>query len=251
MKKWINQLTLIFLCFIMIQCSGNSQTAPEQVQLPDNGKIPISDRARRAIKKQAPLLQLAMSEEGFQLGAAVFMRIIKDENILELWLEKSGRFERFKSYPICYYSGGLGAKKKEGDAKSPEGFYYVKAHQMNPNSSFHLSFNIGYPNTFDRAHGYTGSALMVHGNCVSVGCYAMTDELIEEIYTIAHYAFSGGQDFFRIHIFPFRMTDEKLLEHKNSDWLPFWQNLQEGFRYFEEKHRPPNVLVREKKYIFE
>ena len=122
--------------------------------------------------------------------------------------------------------------------------------QLNPSSRFHLSFDLGYPNAYDRAHGRTGSALMVHGDCVSIGCYAMTDAGIEEIYALADAALRGGQTLFRMHVFPFRLTAENLLQHRYSRWYSFWENLQEGYRLFEEHGRPPDVEVRDGEYVF-
>lgn len=135
---------------------------------------------------------------------------------------------------------------------APEGFYYVTPKQLNPYSSYHLSFNLGYPNAYDRAHKRTGSALMVHGNCVSIGCYAMTNEKIEEIYTLVHSALENGQSFFRVHVFPFKMTTENMNNHKDSQWFEFWSNLKQGYDYFENhNHVPPNVMVQNSTYIFE
>jgi murein L,D-transpeptidase YafK len=100
-------------------------------------------------------------------------------------------------------------------------------------------------------HARTGSALMVHGDCVSAGCYAMTNAKIEEIYMLADAALRHGQPFFRVHVFPFRMTAERMRGHQDSEWFPFWQNLKEGYDFFERKGWPPNVLVRYKRYFFE
>jgi murein L,D-transpeptidase YafK len=145
----------------------------------------------------------------------------------------------------------LGPKRQLGDGQASEGFYYVRPIQLNPLSTFHLSFNLGYPNRYDRIHGRTGSALMVHGSCVSIGCYAMTDSVIEEIYTLADAAFNNGQPFFRVHLFPFRMTKGNMERHQDSAWIEFWRNLREGYDYFENTFKPPNVLVRNRRYVFE
>ncbi len=214
--------------------------------------IPSSARSQKIIKQQTPLLQKALSKVDLQLGAPIYIRIFKQEAMLELWLKKDDGFVLFKTYPVCTFGfGGLGPKQKEGDGKAPEGFYFVKANQMNPYSSYHLSFNLGYPNAYDRAHNRTGSALMVHGNCVSVGCYAMTDRYIDEIYTLAYSALEGGQSFFRVHVFPFTMTDENMKQQQSSSWYPFWQNLKQGYDFFEENHHnPPNVTVVNKTYQF-
>lgn len=212
--------------------------------------IPQSPRSKRVIKKLTPSLITQFSRKGLSLGDQIFIRIFKAEKLLEIWVKSGSEYKLFKTYWVCYFSGGLGTKKKEGDGKSPEGFYFVKPSQLNPWSSFFLSFNIGYPNRFDRANGYTGGLIMVHGNCVSIGCYAMTDNRIKEIYTIIHKALENGQPYFRIHIFPFKMTDNNMRKYRNQKWSDFWKNLKEGYDYFKNHKTPPDVTVRNKKYIF-
>lgn len=214
--------------------------------------IPSSNRSQSAITTQTPLLEKQFEQMQLELGNPVYIRIFKQEAQLEIWIKDEAEFKLFNTYPICTFGfGGLGPKLAEGDGKAPEGFYFVKANQLNPYSSYHLSFNLGYPNAYDRAHNRTGSALMVHGNCVSVGCYAMTDAKIEEIYTIVDAALNKGQDYFRVHVFPFKMSDENMIKHKDSQWIGFWRNLKEGYDYFDNNnHNPPNVLVKNKSYIF-
>jgi len=212
--------------------------------------IPKSPRSEKVVEQLTPSLVSHFEKEGLTFGNNIFIRIFKAEKILELWVRSGSEYKLFKKYWICYFSGGLGTKKREGDSKSPEGFYYVKPNQLNPWSSFFLSFNIGYPNRYDRSHGYTGGLIMVHGNCVSIGCYAMTDRRIKEIYTIIHKAFEKGQPYFRIHIFPFKMTGNNMTKYRNSNWTDFWENLKDGYDYFEKHKTPPDVTVRNKKYIF-
>jgi len=192
----------------------------------------------------------ALPENGFQMGNEAFIRIFKEERELELWLKRDRKFALFRTYPIAGMSGQLGPKLAEGDRQAPEGFYFVKKEALNPNSRYHLSFNVGYPNKYDRAHDRTGSFIMVHGSNVSVGCFAMTDEKIEEIYRICEAALNNGQPFFRVHIFPFKMSDERLARENNHRWLPFWKNLQEGYELFEKTGTPPNVQVENKRYVF-
>ena len=191
-----------------------------------------------------------MAKRRLRFGSPVFIRIFKQSKELEVWVKRGRRFELFKTYPIHYFSGALGPKLKEGDRQAPEGFYYVPPSRLNPNSRFHLSFNLGYPNAYDRAQGRTGSALMVHGSTVSIGCFAMTDPLIEEIYTVVEAALKGGQSFVRVHIFPFRMTNENLSKQRSSMWFAFWSNLKEGHDHFEEHGTPPDVNVRSGRYAF-
>ncbi len=213
-------------------------------------EVPSSVRSRSVIDQVAPGLKVALHEKGLTLGSPIFIRIFKASRELEVWVESGRRFELFKTYRICDYSGDFGPKLRTGDGQSPEGFYFVPPDRMNPLSRFHLSFNLGFPNAYDRALGRTGSFLMVHGDCVSIGCYAMTDAGIEEIYTLADAALRNGSPFFRVHVFPFRMTSENLKAHRKSKWIEFWRNLKEGYDWFQEYRRPPNVEVAQGRYVF-
>jgi murein L,D-transpeptidase YafK len=184
-------------------------------------------------------------------GNAVFIRIFKREQELELWMKKGDGFVLFATYPICRYSGGLGPKLREGDYQAPEGFYSVGRGQLNPNSSNHLAFNIGFPNRYDAANGRTGSFLMVHGKCVSVGCYAMTDPVIDEIWDLVTAALDGGQKRFSVHIFPFRMTDPQFAILGGGPWSGFWRDLKHAHDLFETSHVPPRLSVCGKRYAAE
>lgn len=215
-------------------------------------KIPSSLRSRNAIQRVQPNLKCEFEEKKLQYGAPIFIRVFKESKELEVWVKSDGKFELFKTYEICTYgSGTLGPKTRQGDGQAPEGFYFVTPQRLNPVSNFHLSFNLGYPNKYDRINKRTGGDLMVHGSCVSIGCYAMTDDGIEKIYAIADAAFHGGQSFFRVHILPFKMNKENMEKHKESKWIEFWNNLKEGYDFFEKNKIPPNVEVSNKKYIFE
>ncbi len=185
-----------------------------------------------------------MTRRGFSLGAPVFLRIFKEDRILELWMSKAeGRYALYRRFPICFYSGELGPKVRAGDKQAPEGFYRVELAQLNPHSRYHRSFNLGYPNAYDRAHGYTGALLMVHGKCVSVGCYAMGDEQIEILYRLVEAALKNGQPFVPVHIFPFPLRFSNLERHKHSQWYDFWKMLKPGYDYFENYATPPFIRV--------
>ena len=200
----------------------------------------------RPLSKSAMML---LGKKGMSPGSPIFVRIFKEESELEVWKRRDdGRFYHFKTYPICTWSGDLGPKLAQGDRQAPEGFYTIQKNQMNPNSNFHLAFNLGFPNAYDRSQGRTGSALMVHGKCKSAGCYAMTDALIEEIYALARESFDGGQEAFEVHAYPFHMTDANMQRHRNSKWFEFWKTLKLGHDYFEATHEPPPVLVCDKRY---
>lgn len=186
------------------------------------------------------------------LGSPVFIRIFKSPAVLELWLQEDGteRYALYKQYKICNYSGGLGPKLREGDKQSPEGFYQVLPQSMNPNSKYHLSFNLGFPNKYDESLGRTGSYIMVHGGCESIGCYAMTDPAIEEIYAIVELAHRNGQASVPVHVFPFPMSDEQITAQGATPWRPFWKNLKIGYDYFEMTKRPPQIFYQDGRYVF-
>ena len=215
-----------------------------------SAEVPESRRSRSVVARVKPKLEKELLSKGLSYGAPLFIRVFKESKELEVWLQNGKQFELFKTYAIHHFSGSLGPKLKEGDRQAPEGFYFVTPDRMNPNSRFHLSFNLGYPNAYDQAHGRTGSALMVHGSTVSIGCYAMTDERIEEIYTLADAALRNGQKFFRVHCFPFRMNDEAMAKNKGHTWHSFWLNLKEGYDFFEKTRNPPDVEVKNKRYMF-
>lgn len=206
-------------------------------------------------RAQAPLSEKMLSEiasKNMDKESPILVRIFKEESELEVWKQtRDGEYALLKSYPICRWSGDLGPKKKEGDRQAPEGFYTITPGQMNPNSSFYLAFNTGFPNAYDRSHGYTGSELMVHGDCSSRGCYAMTDEQIQEIYALARESFFGGQKAFQLQAFPFRMTALNMAKHRNSPHFAFWKMLKEGYDNFEASKQEPKVAVCEKKYVFD
>jgi len=197
-----------------------------------------------------PLLPARLAAAGLALGQPVHLRLFKDEAVLEVWVKRGAAYEKFDSFPICTFSGTLGPKQAEGDYQAPEGFYEVGAKQLNPNSAYHLAFNLGFPNAYDRSLKRTGSALMVHGNCASVGCYAMTDYGITEIYALVAGALKAGQRSVPVHIFPFRMTDEAMEATAGHEFLPFWQNLKEGYDTFEATRLPPPVYACEGRYAF-
>ncbi len=175
---------------------------------------------------------------GSHFGEPVFIRIIKEARLLELWVQRGGSWQVLKTYPIAAMSGTLGPKQAEGDKQAPEGFYDVVPERMNPKSRYHLSFNIGYPNEHDRSLGRTGSFIMVHGGEESIGCFAMTDEGIEEIYTLVNEAFRAGQKRVEVHIYPFEMTAARMEREQESPHLDFWRSQQERWQHTHDHHEP-------------
>jgi murein L,D-transpeptidase YafK len=199
-----------------------------------------------------PKLLAAMVEKDMDLQSPILIRLFKQEAELEVWKQnRSGKFALLKTYPICRWSGDLGPKVREGDRQAPEGFYSISPAQMNPQSAYYLSFNTGYPNAYDRALGHTGSELMVHGDCSSRGCYAMTDEQIAEIYALGRESFFGGQKAFQFGAFPFHMTPVNMAKHRNNPAMPFWRMIKEGYDHFEITHQEPKVDFCDKHYVFD
>jgi len=183
--------------------------------------------------------------------APMLVRIFKESSELEVWKPgQDGDYGLFRTYSICKWSGELGPKIQEGDYQSPEGFYAVTPGMMNPRSSYYLSFNTGFPNKYDRAHGRTGSNLMVHGDCKSVGCYAVTDEQIKELYALARESFAGGNPSFQLELYPFRMTEDNLARNSANPNIAFWRNLKQGYDAFERDRRPAKVDVCGGRYVF-
>src|SRR3989454_8004527 len=199
-----------------------------------------------------PKLIADMTAKDMDLQSPILVRLFKQEAELEIWKQdRSGRFALLKTYPICRWSGDLGPKVREGDRQAPEGFYAISPAQMNPQSAYYLSFNTGYPNAFDKALGRTGSQLMVHGDCSSRGCYAMTDEQIAEIYSLGRESFFGGQKSFQLQAYPFKMTAANMAKHRNNPNMPFWKMIKEGNDHFEVTKQEPKVEFCEKKYVFD
>jgi murein L,D-transpeptidase YafK len=215
----------------------------------DNKTLNISGRHMQPLSEEilAELDTKSMAKE-----APILIRIFKEESELELWkVDRGRRFALLRTYPICRWSGNLGPKFQEGDRQAPEGFYTITPNLMNPHSSYHLAINTGFPNPYDRANGRSGTSLMIHGDCASVGCYAMTDEQITEIYSLAREAFFGGQRSFQVQAYPFRMTPLNMARHRDSPHLAFWKVLKQGYDHFEVTRKQPKVAVCDMHYVFD
>jgi murein L,D-transpeptidase YafK len=183
--------------------------------------------------------------------APILMRAYKKESEIEVWKQnKSGRYAFLKSFPICRWSGTLGPKTTQGDRQTPEGFYSVGPDQMNPNSHYYLSFDTGYPNAYDRGHGGTGSAVMVHGTCSSAGCFAMTDQAVGEIFALAREALRGGQAAFQFQSYPFRMSAQNMARYRLDPNIAFWRQLKEGSDRFEATGEEVAFSVVDGRYAF-
>jgi murein L,D-transpeptidase YafK len=217
----------------------------------NSDEISLANNAK-ANQPVPPQLLAEMVSKNMDLQSPILVRLFKQEAELEVWKQdRAGRFALLKTYPICRWSGDLGPKVREGDRQAPEGFYSITPAQMNPQSAYYLSFNTGFPNAYDRALGRSGSQLMVHGDCSSRGCYAMTDEQIAEIYSLGRESFFGGQRAFQFQAYPFRMTPINMAKHRNNPNMPFWKMIKEGYDDFEVTRQEPKVDFCEKRYVFD
>jgi murein L,D-transpeptidase YafK len=221
---------------------------------------PTREVIRSEVARRVPALRPRLSQpdtviedrlraKGFELGQPVLLRIFKQESVLEVWMKKGETYALFGAYDICKWSGDLGPKLREGDGQSPEGFYFASAKQLLPTSRYHRAINTGFPNAFDAGLGRTGSVLMIHGSCVSIGCYAMTDRGIDDIYKIVEASLDKNNPI-AMHLFPFRMTAENLALNQNNRWIEFWKNLAEGDAIFTRSKLPPEVFVCGGQYVF-
>jgi len=255
MKKFLIFFIILFLFFLVLWFIPSKHHTTKGKRVQKSNIVSTSTHKKHSQKKKRiSVKKVDFVHVDFQrrllvlhakLGDPVFIRIFKKEALLEVWIKPTDKdtYELFKRYPICAYSGKLGPKTKEGDGQSPEGFYKVSKSSLNPNSHYYLAFNLGYPNAYDKAHNRTGSYLMVHGKCNSVGCYAMTDRKIKEIYSLVASALNHGQNYVNVHAFPFYMTQKNMARYEQSRWYDFWSELKEGYDYFNIERLPPEIRV--------
>ena len=214
----------------------------------NSGASLAPDNAQQSGDKSAPRpefesLKRRLADKDVTLGSPIMIRIFKSEGEFEVWAQKGTRFELLATYPVCNWSGKLGPKLTEGDRQSPEGLYSIGASQLHRTGRWPRSLDIGYPNTYDKAHGRTGSFILVHGGCTTIGCFAMTDPIIQEIFTLSEAALVHGQERIQVHVFPFRMTKQNMDRHAQSQWTAFWANLKTAYDAFEQTRAPPEVRV--------
>jgi murein L,D-transpeptidase YafK len=225
--------------------------APVRCLGEDGNQVPANQLPAKATQELSPELLAQLKQKNMPKNSPILLRIFKEESELEVWKQDTtGHFQILKTYPICRWSGDLGPKMHEGDRQAPEGFYTITPALMNPNSNYYLSINTGFPNSFDKANDRDGTFLMIHGECLSIGCFAMTDEQITEIYALAREALVGRPSF-QVQAYPFRMTPENLARHRTSPHVAFWMMLKVGNDHFETTHLEPKVDVCNRRYVFD
>jgi len=237
--------TVVYLLALTAALAG--AVTPFQCLAEDGNQLPT-----KATQEVSHELRSLFQQKNMSKHSPILMRLFKEESELEVWKQDTtGHFQILKVYPICRWSGDLGPKLHEGDRQAPEGFYAITPELMNPNSNYYLAINIGFPNSFDKANDRDGTFLMIHGDCWSSGCYAMTDEQIGEIYSLARDSFLGGQPSFQIQAYPFRLTPANLARHRTNPNMDFWKMLKIGNDHFEATRLEPKVDVCDRRYVFD
>jgi murein L,D-transpeptidase YafK len=213
-------------------------------------------RPSEALERKEDTLQKQFAEKKLQWPAKyIYIRSFKYDSQLEVWVRNDikEKFKLFKTYKVCALAGTLGPKRMEGDYQVPEGFYYIN--EFNPRSNYYLSLGINYPNASDKILSDSlrpGSAIFIHGSCVTVGCIPIRDEQIDELYILAAHAKDEGQDFIPVHIFPVRFNKEKSVKYldnltKDDAVLKkFADRMEDAYDYFEKHKQLPVVMIGEK-----
>lgn len=250
---------LLWLFGLSVACSIEGRPASAVVvELNDVAPDRIERQQREAVG-QLPLpgtpnlaqFPERLKEKGLALGSDVFIRVFKAESELEVWMRRGDTFVLFATYPVCHWSGTIGPKISEGDKQTPEGVYTVTQKQLHMIGRHPRSLNLGFPNAYDKQYQRTGSYILIHGGCSTVGCIAMTNPVIEEIFSLAQAALKSGQDAVQVQVFPFRMTEERLRAHALNDWYDFWRNLKDAYDSFERRRLPPRVSICDGRYLVE
>jgi len=247
--------TLLIILFVYSSITSFSQTSFNDYKKASYKTADIFNKKEDTLKKE-------FEKKGLEWPAKyVYIRSFKYDAELEVWVKSEAKeqYKLFKTYHVCMQSGTMGPKRFQGDYQVPEGFYYIN--EFNPNSNYHLSLGLNYPNASDRILSDSlrpGGEIYIHGSCVSIGCIPLTDEQIEELYIIASYAKANGQDFIPVHVFPVKYSVKKSMDYltsttkKNLQLQQFALQLREAFDKFEEKKQVPVVMVNKKgQYVFD
>ncbi len=188
--------------------------------------------------------------KGLKLGSSVFLRVYKQTSEMELWVQRGPRYELFKIYRICRWSGGLGPKFYEGDRQSPEGVYRITASDLIVNQRWDRAMEINYPNSFDRENGRSGSHILIHGKCGSIGCFAIQDQNVEEVYGAVRAALHNGQAYVPVLALPFRFSALAPDKEDTLQMNEFWGDLRRADLLFERDRLPPVAWICDGRYYF-
>jgi murein L,D-transpeptidase YafK len=236
--------TIIALLAITTAMTPPSSFFSQQLKFP---------RVAKAQKNKGNAVEALLKSKGVNTDEFdLFLRAFKKEQKLEVWAKNKGNgsFVMLKDYDFCASTGMLGPKRRSGDKQMPEGFYTINF--FNPQSNYHLSFRINYPNESDLVFAdklNPGDNIFIHGDCVTIGCIPIGNDNIEELYLLAAKAKSSGD--ISVHIFPYRMTKINFGSMKTE--YPahgeFWSWLKSGYDYFENNKTLPNISITDGRYV--
>ena len=241
MKSKLSTLFLLLFVGSILSLSGDTFKSDQKKY----------KRVRQAYLYKEKSIDKVLLNHGIDKNKLViYLRIFKEEGVLELWGKdiSSKRYELLKEFTVCEKSGTIGPKRKQGDYQVPEGFYHINV--FNPYSNFYLSLGINYPNTSDRILGYKprlGGDIYIHGDCVTIGCVPLTNDKIKELYIYCVEAKNNGQKTIPVTIFPTKLSTKKMEELKQTyksktNTLNLWEDLKDGYDYFNLTNRLPNVV---------
>ncbi len=209
-----------------------------------------NERVKNAYLEKAPVLETRLRNQGVAMNTLqLYLQAFKHERVMAVWVKNKAdkKYKLLGEIPFCTSSGRLGPKSKKGDGQIPEGYYFID--RFHPESIFHLSLGLNYPNAADRARSKAenlGGDIFIHGKCQSIGCIAITDEKIKELYVLTVEAQENGQEQIPVHIFPARLSSENVdhLTYRYREYpeiLNLWEQLKTGYDHFEKYREVPVV----------
>ena len=208
-------------------------------------RIPTTATGQAAIGRVRGRLQISYDAMGLVFGAPIYLRLIKEQKRLEIWVQKrQSDFIRLRSYKICGSSAVLGPRRRGGSARQPEGFYMIGTNSLRPQAVSYLGLDLNWPNAFDRAQGWSGETSVLQAGCASEPHFGLTDQDMEEVFTLVHSALAGGQTSVPVHIFPFEMGGLRMLTAQRSQNAAFWEQLAPAWQAFERTKKPPKCVSR-------
>ncbi len=213
-----------------------------------------AQQVSHGVLKSVAAREIELAQEfagkGLKLGSPVFIRVYKQTSEMELWVQQGPRYVLFKTHGICRWSGVLGPKFYEGDRQSPEGLYRITTSDLIVNRRWDRAMNINYPNSFDNLNSRGGSGILIHGGCGSIGCFAIQNENVEDVFGAVRAALKGGQAYVPVLTLPFRFTALAPEKEDTLHMSEFWADLRRADLLFERDKVPPAAWICDGRYYF-